>query len=605
MKKWIASTMITASLLGSTFASVEAATATYPLSVKVSVANVRQNPTMTAKVVTKLKKGTAVKAIAVSTDAKGAKWYKVVLANNKTGWMHETVVKTVASNPKTTTAVKNSQLNSEKSIAAQLSINVSVANVRQSPSTSAKVLTQLKKGTVLKAIAISADAKGAKWYKVVLANNKTGWVHETVVKASTNTSSSSDSTTSSKKTVITNMATLYSAPSLSATVVGSVQRNDQVTVLDTAIDSLFNWVKVSTSSGTVGWLPQFELNYTVPKYVYAKNTAVPLQSNPTWVDEPIQMLNINDRLLSLYSEDEWLYVETPAGVRGWVLEENVSPLAVNSLTAPTMENSGEERYLEWKKTNNFNVSYTVLSGNRLKITGAFSYADIPTFSIDGIQSIEQTDASVIVTFSPGYTFTIRNYSDRLSIKIVETGLKGKKIIVDAGHGGHDTGAIGPTGLKEKEITLNTALLLKEELEKAGAIVTLTRSTDVFLELFERTAIANNSDYDAFISIHADSYSKTSTGTTTYYNVTTNFNGPKSKTLAQYVQQSLVAQLKTPNRGYKEQAFYVNRKNELPSILVELAYVSNPNEEALLKTKAFLQKAAVGIRQGLEQYFNNF
>ncbi|ANB59314.1 N-acetylmuramoyl-L-alanine amidase [Anoxybacteroides amylolyticum] len=605
MKKWIASTMIAASLLGSTFASAEAATKTYPLSVKVSVANVRQNPTISAKIVTKLKKGTAIKAVSVLTDAKGGKWYKIVLANNKTGWMHETVVKTIASNAKTTTAVKNSRLSSEKPIAAQLSINVSVANVRQSPSTNAKVLTQLKKGTVLKAVAISKDAKGGKWYKVVLSNNQTGWVHETVVKASTTTSSPSDSTTSSKKTVITNMATLYSAPSLSATVVGSVQKNDQVTVLDTAIDSLFNWVKVSTSSGTVGWLPQFELNYKVPKYVYAKNAAVPLQNNRTLEDEPIQMLNINDRLLSLYNEDEWLYVETPSGIRGWVLEENVSPVAVNRLTAPMIKNNEGDRYLEWKKTNNFNVSYTVLSGNRLKITGAFSYANIPAFSVDGIQSIEQTGTSIIVTFSPGYTFTIRNYSDRLSIKIIQTGLKGKKIIVDPGHGGHDTGAIGPTGLKEKEITLNTALLLKEELEKAGAIVTLTRSTDVFLELFERTAIANNSDYDAFISIHADSYAKTSTGTTTYYNVTTNFNGPKSKTLAQYVQQSLVAQLKTPNRGYKEQKFYVNRKNELPSILVELAYVSNPNEEALLKTKAFLQKAAVGIRQGLEQYFNNF
>ncbi|KPD00142.1 N-acetylmuramoyl-L-alanine amidase LytC precursor [Geobacillus sp. BCO2] len=120
---------------------------------------------------------------------------------------------------------------------------------------------------------------------------------------------------------------------------------------------------------------------------------------------------------------------------------------------------------------------------------------------------------------------------------------------------------------------------------------LTRSTDIFLELSERTWIANSSDYDAFISIHADSYSRTSRGTTTYYNVSSNFNGPKSEQLAAIVQKHLVQQLGTYDRGHKTQDFYVNRKNELPSILVELAFISNPNEEALLKTKAFRQKSS--------------
>lgn len=581
-------------------------TATYHLSINVSVANVRQNPSTNAKVLTQLKKGTSLKGIAVSTDTKGAKWYKVVLANNQTGWVHETVVKTAASNGQATTiSSPNSRTNQGQTATYQLLINVSVANVRQSPSTSSKVLTQLKKGTTLKSIAVSTDAKGAKWYKVVLANNQTGWVHETVVQVSTNTTAPSDNTTSSKKTVITSQAVLYTAPSLNATVVEKIQKNSQVTVMETANDSLFNWFKVTSPSGAIGWIPEFELNNATTKYVYATTSSVALRRGASETYETLQTLSVNDRLLYLYSYNGWMYVETPSGIRGWVLEEETSPIAVNSLITPTIQNNGSDRYLEWEKTNNFKVSYIVLSDNRLKITGAFSYADIPTFTIDGIQSIEQVNSSVIITFSPGYTFTIRNYSDRVSIKIVETGLKGKKIIIDAGHGGHDTGAIGPTRLKEKDVNLGTALLLKDELEKAGAIVTLTRNTDVFLELSERTTIANNSDYDAFISIHADSYSRTSSGTTTYYNVSTNFNGPKSKILAQYVQKHLVAQLGIPNRGYKEQEFYVNRKNELPSILVELAFISNPKEEALLKTTAFRQKAAAGIRQGLEEYFNNF
>lgn len=234
--------------------------------------------------------------------------------------------------------------------------------------------------------------------------------------------------------------------------------------------------------------------------------------------------------------------------------------------------------------------------------------ELPSFHVPGIQSVAASGTSsknVTLTFAPGYTFTLRNYSDHVSVRALPTGLAGKRIIVDAGHGGKDTGAIGPHGLYEKDVTLATALLLKTELEKAGAIVTLTRGTDIFLELSQRTAISNSSNADAFISIHCDSYNGTSNGTTTYYNTTVNFNGPKSNLLAQNIEKNLTSSLKTYNRGVKEQDFYVNRMNTLPSVLVELAYISNPKEEALLRSSDFRQKAAIGIREGLEDYFNHF
>ncbi|WML46872.1 N-acetylmuramoyl-L-alanine amidase [Neobacillus sp. PS3-34] len=84
------------------------------------------------------------------------------------------------------------------------------------------------------------------------------------------------------------------------------------------------------------------------------------------------------------------------------------------------------------------------------------------------------------------------------------------------------------GLREKDANLGTALLLKAELEKYGAIVKMTRSTDIFLELSERTFIANSSDFDAFISVHSDSLNTTATGSTSYYNTSVNFNGQEAK-----------------------------------------------------------------------------
>ena len=82
-----------------------------------------------------------------------------------------------------------------------------------------------------------------------------------------------------------------------------------------------------------------------------------------------------------------------------------------------------------------------------------------------------------------------------------------------------------------------------------------------------------------------------------------FNGPRSLTLAKSIQSDLVKSIGTYNRGVKQQNFYVNRMNEIPSVLVELAFLSNPTEEAQLASTAFRKKAATGIRKGLENYFN--
>jgi N-acetylmuramoyl-L-alanine amidase len=573
----------------------------------VQTSSVRRGASPTYESVASIKKGEIVTVIDIFVTKDKNVWYRVDLGKVK-GWVPESVLKN-AINISAPNKLASPASSKEQAVTKSLYISVSVANVREKPTTQAKVVTQLKKGTSLKGIAVATDEKGAKWYKVLLPNNRTAWVHETVVKEQSQSAASkptAPATGTTTKVVVTNNAALYANPSFSAPIVERMPKTKKVTVAQKITASHFNWIQVTSSSGKTGWVPEFELGSSTNqvKYVYAKGSAS-LRRGASEAYKTVKKLSANERLIYLYSYGDWLNVETSSGVRGWVLEEETSPIATNSLVAPTIKKNGSDIYFTWQKTSNFKVSYTILSENRLKLTGSFSHAEIPTFSVQGIQSVEHIGSSVIVTFLPGYTFTIRNYSDEISIKIVERGLKGKKIIVDAGHGGRDTGAIGPTGLREKDITLDTALLLKAELEKAGAIVKLTRSTDVFLELAERTMISNSSDFDAFVSIHADSYSRTSKGTTTYFNTSVNFNGPKSKQMAQYVQKHLVAQLGTYNRGYKEQEFYVNRKNELPSILVELAFVSNPNEEALLKTKAFRQKAAVGIRKGLEEYFNNF
>jgi len=220
------------------------------------------------------------------------------------------------------------------------------------------------------------------------------------------------------------------------------------------------------------------------------------------------------------------------------------------------------------------------------------------------------------------------------------GLKIGTIVVDAGHGGHDTGTIGLNGLLEKDLVLDVALRLGKLLEsRLGAEVTYTRDDDTFIPLETRTAIANEHRADMFISVHANSSEDASArGVETYYlNFTTNADAlevaarenavseksvyelqdlvkkitlkdkiEESKELAGDVQQSLYAGLsaKSPtlrNRGVKKAPFVVLIGANMPSILAEISFVSNPTDEKKLETPEYRQKIAESLYKGIAKY----
>lgn len=192
---------------------------------------------------------------------------------------------------------------------------------------------------------------------------------------------------------------------------------------------------------------------------------------------------------------------------------------------------------------------------------------------------------------------------------VRSALKGRIITIDPGHGGSDTGAIGPSGLYEKTATLAIGLDLAEMLKKSGARVFITRRTDRDVapqpatdseELQARCNVGNLSKSDIFVSIHLDSFtSPSAAGTTGYY-----YTGgsDSSRRLAQYVKEGVVSSLGTYDRGTKTSNFYVVKNTEMPATLVEVAFVSNPDEEAMLGSKEGQLKAAEGIFRGIVRYF---
>ncbi len=220
------------------------------------------------------------------------------------------------------------------------------------------------------------------------------------------------------------------------------------------------------------------------------------------------------------------------------------------------------------------------------------------------------------------------------------GLKIGRIVVDAGHGGHDTGTIGPNGLMEKDLVLDVALRLGKMLEtKLGAEVIYTRNDDTFIPLETRTATANQHQADLFISVHANSSRDSrARGVETYYlNFTSDPEAlevaarenavsqnsvfelqdlvkkiamkekiEESREFAGDVQKALHSGLSTKNaamrdRGVKKAPFVVLIGANMPSILAEVSFVSNPSDEKKLKTAAHRHKIAESLFNGISRY----
>lgn len=221
----------------------------------------------------------------------------------------------------------------------------------------------------------------------------------------------------------------------------------------------------------------------------------------------------------------------------------------------------------------------------------------------------------------------------------QLGLGVSRIVIDAGHGGHDPGSLG-TGVREAELVLDVALRLEKLLKEEATIdVVMTRRTDVFVDLEERTRIANRQSADLFLSIHANSSrGKTAQGIETFFlnfattndaeevaarensaargsmrqlpdivkAITLNNKVDESRDLAETVQRHVVQRLRQsnrdlPDRGVKQAPFVVLIGASMPSVLAEIGFVSTPDEARRLKTSAYRQDVAEALRDAVLRY----
>lgn len=219
----------------------------------------------------------------------------------------------------------------------------------------------------------------------------------------------------------------------------------------------------------------------------------------------------------------------------------------------------------------------------------------------------------------------------------------RTIVIDPGHGGKDPGAKGRHGIMEKDIVLDVGLRLKRLIEdRTGARVVMTRDTDIFIPLEERTAIANSKGADLFISIHANSSRREGArGVETYLlgratdmdamdtalrensvseksslddlqlilaDLLNTAKKDESLRLAHYVQENIIDSLEprynTINLGVKQAPFYVLVNAKMPSILAEISFISNPEEERLLTERKYRREIAEAIFEGISRYIQS-
>jgi N-acetylmuramoyl-L-alanine amidase len=232
---------------------------------------------------------------------------------------------------------------------------------------------------------------------------------------------------------------------------------------------------------------------------------------------------------------------------------------------------------------------------------------------------------------------------RAELSLVEQlGLKVRRIVIDPGHGGHDTGAIGKKGTREKDVALAISQKVAAQLRESGLEVLLTREDDRFIRLEDRARFANEARGDLFISIHCNSApSRKLRGVETYtlntsadrYSIrlaarenassekgisdlqfiladlATKANTEESSRLATHVQKSLVSTLGAEysgikNLGTKEALFYVLLGAKMPAILVETSFLSHAEEEQRLASEAYQEDVARSIAQGVEEFLGD-
>ncbi|WP_158290416.1 N-acetylmuramoyl-L-alanine amidase [Halobacillus salinus] len=360
------------------------------------------------------------------------------------------------------------------------------------------------------------------------------------------------------------------------------------------------WVQIE-ADGQKGWIAKWltkEKESLDTNTVIVNTSTLNVRSYADTDSEIVGSFHRDDTVKYITQKDDWYQVQTTSGQEGWIAGWLVKEVEGESHTtesdvvkrASPDGITAERIQLLYNHTNLRSSPST-----KSRVVGTENEGET-------LQVVEKQGDWFKVKYKGSYAFVAdwivlekESNSDQ-----ADGNLNGKNILIDAGHGGRDSGAIGVSGAFEKDYTLKTALALKEVLESNGANVQMTRKSNIYLPLFLRSYFSNSSSADVFLSLHYNSTPQNTAarGINTYY-----FH-ERDQNLATYVQRNMIEATNFQDRGIKHGNFHVIRENHKPSLLLELGFLSDLDEEHIIEQEEYHSRVSQGIAEGLIAYFQN-
>ncbi|WP_420831025.1 SH3 domain-containing protein [Bacillus safensis] len=481
-------------------------------------------------------------------------------------------------------------------------------NVRTGPGLSYGIAAVVKRGESYPILTEQGE-----WVQIQLSNGQKGWVVSWLITTSSGAQKSAKPKAQGQSTAggstITSTASdlrIRTGPGTSYQVIGTFPQGATAKKLETSGE----WTKISYKQAE-GWVhsdyvsggqktsqsssgESSRSNQTGTVGVSSLNVRQSAAPNA----QVVASLARNTQITILREQNGWYEIEGK-GVKGWVASYYiVTGKGAGSEKSSSSSASEQKAYIVYDGTN-IRKSASTSAGIAERATKGAAYHIVRTqgdwYEVTLSNGGTGYVASWVVQTKKNSSEAPRPQQDSSS----GTGsLKGKTIVLDPGHGGKDSGTIGADGAFEKNITIKTANLLAGKLRASGANVYLTRSDDTFISLQSRVATSHYRNADAFISLHYDSFMDQSVrGSTAYY-----YHAAKDQQLASSVHSEVAKRSQIPDKGVKFGDYFVLRENKRPSLLYELGYLSNPQEEAIIYSASYQERVTEGMTEGLKQYF---
>lgn len=519
--------------------------------------HVRESASTNADILGRVVRGDTFNYLGVSGE-----WYKIEYANT-TGYVHKDYAK----------LIEVQEVDYENIEAKHCRINSPVVNVRSTPvvmDDNSNRISQVLFGSTYD-IVDSTD----EWYGIELEDGQTGWL----VKRAVDLLDSYGNTISSDGIDYKNLSKIFIIDTDDVNIrTGPNQDYDKITSVDEGtvfkiMGTSGDWYKISLPDGRIGY---------VASWLGASRSEIRYENQ---IDErdrkelaEIEDIEISDKGVVVKSNEDLLYE---------VFVLNNPSRAMIQFYDVTID----EDLLDTVR----------VGGNMLEKVEINSYGE------SGVRMVLHFDGAASLDVAGD----AKKGQEEVTFTVKEALLAGITIVIDPGHGAYkdngyfDVGATSPSGLYEYIVNNEIGMDVANRLMAHGATVILTHDDGklINMDLDDRVDLANDEDADIFVSIHSDSYPNNTSacGMATYY-YHGNGNIEEKIDLATEVQKNLALYTGRPDNGIKLKNFFVIKNTDMPSILVEVGFLSNPVEEKLLQTSSFRSLAAEGIVNGILTYF---